>query len=212
LQLEWRAWFLKIVALEIYREKDSRSAVQSIVAALYTRTEEDPDRDYLDTEDMTPRDHRMVMHSLLDALEVRVVPPAPLGQVDELTAELLRMSDLQDCTSEDEYRFNITDVKKLHRNIILANAKLARRSGPAPQSSIENILKYVPAFIIGPNPPLGNASSGTPTTRCVELFATSSKRGRKPYRPCCYSATACSIPQAKMLQKHCSIFYSRFVP
>lgn len=148
MQLEWRAWFLKIVALEIYREKDSRSAVQSIVAALYTKTEEDRDRGVYDIhgDDMTPRDHRMVMHSLLDALEVKFSPPAPLGQVDELTAELLRMSDLQDCTSEDEYRFNITDVKKLHRNIILANAKLARRSGPAPQSSIENILKYVPFF------------------------------------------------------------------
>eukprot|EP01127_Copromyxa_protea_P021079 TRINITY_DN7156_c0_g1_i1.p1 TRINITY_DN7156_c0_g1~~TRINITY_DN7156_c0_g1_i1.p1 ORF type:complete len:1839 (+),score=402.85 TRINITY_DN7156_c0_g1_i1:709-5517(+) len=138
-QLEWRAWFLKIVALEIYREKDHRSSVQSILEVLYSKVEED--RHFLsDVEDQN-RDQRMVMHSLLDALDIKLETPSQLGQIDELTAELLRLSDVHSCTTEDEYGFKITDVKKLHKNMLVANAKLARRQGAAPRSSIENVLR-----------------------------------------------------------------------
>lgn len=141
-QLEWRAWFLKTVALEIYREKDSRSYVQRILDGLFCKVE--VESSYLTSTDIdieNPEDHRMVMHSLLDSLDIRLATPNQLGQVDEATAELLRTSNLQECTTEDEYRSNITDVKKLHRNMIAANARLARRGSGASLSAIENVLK-----------------------------------------------------------------------
>lgn len=131
------------MALEIYREKDSRSYVQRILDSLFAKPER-LDSGFLSTDDMDAlSDHRMVMHSLLDALDIPLPTPTQLGAIDGATTELLRMCNLQDCTTEDEYRFPITDVKKFHQIMIVANTKLARRQSGASPAAIETVLKFV---------------------------------------------------------------------
>jgi len=142
--LQWRAWFLKTIALEIYCERDSRPNLKGILNALFTQQPVDDIQAYDNVSSLRNRSegNRMILHSLLDVLDLKLPEPQQLPQLDEFTTDLVRNSNTRDCMIPNEYSFRIVDIKKLHKSLESTAAKL-RFSGAGGPSSPANSIRAI---------------------------------------------------------------------
>jgi hypothetical protein len=144
-QFNWRAWFLRIVSLDIFlASKQISSHTKQHIEALFTVRNE-PKHNGDDDEDIVS-ENRMIMRALLDFLDYPIATPPQISPFVQGVNALLEAANLGkgDCTSVNEYDLLDFDIKGVFQKLTDAEKVLQNRGGNYDKAK-EEILKSVTA-------------------------------------------------------------------
>jgi hypothetical protein len=146
-QFNWRAWFLRIVSLDIFLSAKQSSSHKNHIESLFTVRNEPPKSkgNDDDNEDIIS-ENRMIMRALLDFLDYPIATPPQISPFVQGVNALLEAANLGsgECTSVNEYDLLDFDIKSVFQKLTDAEKILQNRGGNYEKAK-EEILKSVTA-------------------------------------------------------------------